>query len=597
MNRKQVLLLFVLVMGTACILNRRAFAQESQSMEKLWGGEFAGKSSKADVANRGEVFKNGHYGMFIHWGLYARMGGVWNDKTYYGIGEWIMNRAMAGIPVTDYMGQAAKFNPVKFDARAIAKLAKDAGMKYIVITSKHHEGFAMFKSKHPFNIVDATPFKRDPMRELSDACREAGLGFGVYYSHNQDWTAPGGHGGPVVNPDGSPASFDQYFKTKCRPQVEEICTGYGPLDIIWFDTPGDMPKECVVELHDLVRKMQPQALLGSRIGYGMGDYESLGDMEVPVERVDGLWETCDTTNDSWAFAWYDSNWKDSREILRRLISTVSRGGTYLLNIGLDGLGQPPEMGQKFLRRAGAWIAAHPEAVYRAGASPWRTAHPWGDVTMEPDGVLNLAVFDWPGDGVLYLPGLRNPVKSVSMVTGTGTLPLSFERVGAHWKLKLPAERPDPLCSLIKVRVQGKPQVDDTLRIHPNYPNILRVAFADVHDAEKKKISWMEKFGEWKHATQVSQWNNGSANWTAEVLEPGDYRVELCYRGKDRLVWNIKSSAGGVVQNQQAATSEYEYYPMGILSFKKPGKIDLSVSLVAGDSKTASLESIRLSRLE
>ena len=545
-----------------------------QSMDQMWGREFAKTASKAGVADRGEVFKNGHYGMFIHWGSYSRLAGVWNDKTYYGIGEWIMNPAMAGIPAADYMAQAAKFNPVKFDARAIAKLAKDAGMKYIVITSKHHEGFAMFKSQHPFNIVDATPFKRDPMRELSEACREAGLGFGFYYSHNQDWTAPGGSGGPKVNPDGSPATFDQYFQTKCYPQVREICTGYGPLDIIWFDTPGNMPKEQVVALHDLVRKTQPKALLGSRIGYGMGDYESLGDMEVPVERVDGLWETCDTTNDSWSYAWYDTNWKDSREILQRLIATVARGGTYLLNIGLDGLGQPPELGQKFLRRAGAWIAAHPEAVYRAGASPWRTAHPWGDVTVEPDGVLNLAVFDWPLDGVLYLPGLTNAVESASLVMGNGTIPLAHEKVGEHWKLKLPAERPDPLCSLIKVRVQGKPQVNETLAIHPNYPTALRAAFATTRNAEKKQLSWMEKFGEWKHATQVSQWNNGSARWTVEVLEPGDYRVELRYRGKNRLVWRIRSSGGGAVQNQQAATPEYEFYPMGILTFSKPGKVDL-----------------------
>ena len=237
----------------------------------MWGKEFSSKQAGAKVAGRGEVFKTGHYAMFIHWGLYSNLAGIWNKKTYYGIGEWLMNPAMAGIPVKDYMAHAAQFNPVKFDARAIAKLATDAGMKYIVITSKHHEGFAMFKSQHPFNIVDATPFKRDPIRELSEACREAGLGFGLYYSHFQDWTAPGGFGGPKENGDGSPATFERYFQTKCYPQAREICTGYGPLDIIWFDTPGDMPKEHVVALHDLVRKTQPKALLGSRIGYGMGD--------------------------------------------------------------------------------------------------------------------------------------------------------------------------------------------------------------------------------------------------------------------------------------------------------------------------------------
>ena len=144
---------------------------------------------------------------------------------------------------------------------------------------------------------------------------------------------------------------------------------------------------------------------------------------------------------------------------------------------------------------------------------------------------------------------------------------------------------------------GKPKVDDTLAIQPNYPNLVKAAFAPVINAEKKKLSWMEKFGEWKHATQVSQWNKGSVRWTVDVLDPGDYRVELRYRGKDRLVWQIRSSNGGLVQNQQAATPEYEFYPMGVLTFAKPGKVDLEVSLVDGDGSTASLECMRVTRVE
>ena len=148
-----------------------------------------------------------------------------------------MNKNMAGIPAEQYMATAKDFNPVDFDASAIAKLAKAAGMQYLVITSKHHEGFAMFDSEHPFNIVDATPFGRDPMKELADACRAEGLGFGFYYSHNQDWTSPGATGARGKHPDGSRATFDEYFKTKCYPQVKEICSNYGPLTIVWFDTP------------------------------------------------------------------------------------------------------------------------------------------------------------------------------------------------------------------------------------------------------------------------------------------------------------------------------------------------------------------------
>lgn len=316
-----------------------ALGKPAQSMDEMWGDSAVGVN--LELAERAALFRDGNYGMFIHWGLYSSLAGKWQDKTYYGIGEWIMNPRMAGIPVDDYRSLAEDFNPVDFDAKAIASLAKDAGMKWIIITSKHHEGFAMFDSAHPFNIVDATPFRRDPMKELADACREIGLGFGFYYSHNQDWTAPGGTRGPKTNADGTAASFEQYFREKCLPQVKEICTNYGPLNYIWFDTPGDMPQHLVEELAAYVREVQPNAMLCSRIGHGLGDYVSNGDMQVPPRNLEGLWESCDTTNDSWSFAWYDQNWKNTGEILDRVVATVARGGTYLLNIGPDGRGRVP----------------------------------------------------------------------------------------------------------------------------------------------------------------------------------------------------------------------------------------------------------------
>ena len=229
-----------------------------------------------------------------------------DGKTYYGIGEWIMHPRMAGIPVDDYKQRAASFNPVRFDAEEIAQLAKDAGMKYIVITSKHHDGFAMYRSEaDDFNIVDATPFGRDPMRELAAACKKLGIGFGFYYSHNQDWTFPGGGGGPETDAAGQAAGFDDYFKKKCLPQVEEITTQYGAIEIVWFDTPGKMPKEYVEQLVAVIRKNQPNALVSGRAGHDLGDYQTLGDMDVPMRNVHGMWESVDTSNDSWAYAWYD----------------------------------------------------------------------------------------------------------------------------------------------------------------------------------------------------------------------------------------------------------------------------------------------------
>ncbi|MCX7006327.1 MAG: alpha-L-fucosidase, partial [Kiritimatiellaeota bacterium] len=255
-------------LALAVVIGGSSLARAEESTDKMWGS--SGTKLGASKADRMALFRDGNYGMFIHWGLFSHLGGQWHDQTFYGIGEWIKRQMK--ISEADYMALAKEFNPSEFDAREIARVAKAAGMKWIIITSKHHEGFAMFKSAHPFNIVDATPFHRDPMKELAVACREAGLGFGFYYSHNQDWTAPGGSGGPAQNPDGTPASFEKYFREKCYPQVKEICTQYGSLNYIWFDTPGKMPKELVMELAELVRKTQPGALLCSRIGHDLGDY-------------------------------------------------------------------------------------------------------------------------------------------------------------------------------------------------------------------------------------------------------------------------------------------------------------------------------------
>jgi alpha-L-fucosidase len=577
------------------LLNVNAFTvfSQNEAMNEMWGKSVVSLDALKD--GREKLFDEGNFGMFIHWGLFSHLGGNWQGKTYYGIGEWIMHPNMANIPVADYKEVAKEFNPLKFDAKAIARLAKDAGMKYIIITSKHHEGFAMFHSKaDSFNIVDATSFARDPMKELSAACREIGLGFGFYYSHNQDWTAPGGSGGPRENPDGTIANFDDYFYRKCLPQVKEICTNYGPIDFVWFDTPGNMKKELVVELVKVVRELQPNAMLCSRVGHGMGDYASKGDMEVPPANIPGLWETCDTNNDSWSYAWYDNNFKSPKEILNRLVSTVARGGTYLFNVGPDGEGQIPDIGAQFLQEAGKWIQRYPQVIYAAGSSPWGRAMPWGDVTSNGKSIF-LIVFDWPQDGKLYLPGLKKEILSARLLNCAKTEKIAFEQKQGWNILNVPCQPGDTPASVIELTFSNNLDpldVDQTLALTPNSGTRLLTVFADVKGAEIEAISWMEKFGEWKHATQISKWAEGSsASWNLNVLQPGYYYIDLNYKGKDKLVWNISTDEGVVVQNQQAATEKYRDYPMGILEFKKAGKHTINVSLVEGDSETSSLESV------
>ncbi|MEN8118386.1 MAG: alpha-L-fucosidase [Bacteroidota bacterium] len=587
--------MFYKVIATIILLihfvNFSVFAQK-ESMDEMWGETKSMSNEK--LAERAKLFDESNFGMFVHFGLYSHLAGKWKDKTYYGIGEWLMNTRVADIPVEEYKAVAKEYNPVNFNADSIAKLAKDAGMKYIIIGSKHHDGFAMFHSKvDKFNVVDATPFGRDMMKELSTACHEQGLGFGFYYSHYQDWTTPGGHRGPKTYPDGTPATFEDYFYKKCKPQVEEICTNYGDLDFVWFDTPGNMKKELVIELVDLVRELQPNAMLCSRIGHGMGDYVSNGDMEVPSRNIGGLWETCDTNNDSWGYVWYDKNFKTPKEILHRLISTVARGGTYLFNIGPDGKGVVPELGASFLKKAGKWINKYPQVIYNASASPWGHALPWGDVTTSGNSLF-LSVFEWPQDGKLYLPGLESEIMSAEIL-GNETDMISFAKKKGWTIFNLPYKPADSPVSVIEIKLKNKAEdahINTNLAVCPNIESELLADFAEVSDAEKKSIRWMEKFGEWKHVDQISKWEeNGKAEWTVEVFEPGYYQIDLQYKGEGRLVWKIETDEGTMVQNQQAATEKYQEYKMGVLEFKEAGKHTISVSLIEGSRETSSLKSV------
>ena len=322
-----------------------------------------------------EWFRDAKYGMFIHWGLYAIPAGEWNGKRSLGLGEWIMNRSR--VPVAEYEQLASRFNPVKFNADEWVQLAQDAGMKYIVITSKHHDGFAMFKSAvSRYNVVDATPFKRDVLKELADACAKRGMRLGFYYSQSQDWHEKNGAGntwdfGPDTAPDGKTElkQYDEYLRGKAEPQVKELLTHYGPVALIWFDTPRMMTPARGQRFADIVRQAQPNTLIDGRLGTE-GDYKSTGDNVIPPEASADAWETPATINDTWGFRKDDTNWKSPAQIAFKLIDIVSKGGNYLLNVGPTAEGIIPPASADVLRTVGRWLKVNGEAVYGAGVTPF-----------------------------------------------------------------------------------------------------------------------------------------------------------------------------------------------------------------------------------
>ncbi|MFT4565498.1 MAG: alpha-L-fucosidase [Saprospiraceae bacterium] len=589
---KKLFIILLVICGTGL------FAQDKKGkgMDEMWGDQENIDKSIGD--SKTALFDDGNYSMFIHWGIYSNIANKWKDTTYYGISEWIKHPRRAGIADEEYMAEAKNFNPVNFDAKAIAKLAKDAGMKYIIVTSKHHDGFAMYNSKsNDFNIVKSSPFARDPMKELAQACKEEDLGFGFYYSHNQDWTFPGGNGGPTKNKKGKEVGFDYYFKEKCLPQVKEITSKYGDIAIVWFDTPGSMEKKYVEELVEVVHKNQPNALISGRAGHGLGDYKSLGDMNIPAKNTEGLWETVDVTNDSWGYAWYDQNWKSPKRILTSVISTIARGGTYMLNVGPKPDGSIPMEAQNSLRVSGEWIKRHPQVIYKAEASPWGHALPWGDVTVS-NGKLSLCVYNWPLDGELSLPGLQNEIKSASLLRGNDRKNIGTSRKNNWVTFYLPADRPEKLVSVIEVELIGDLIVNQNFGLDPVYNTIIPVSFAKAEGCSIEEKKWMEKFGEWKHIDQVQDWTSTSqVSWQVQVQDPGYYQVDLNYAGNGRMVWRVETEEGNTLQNEQNSSPIYQFFEMGLLKFDAPGTHKVSVSFVEGEMESASLKEIRFTRVD
>ena len=300
-------------------------------------------------------FRQAQYGLMIHWGLYSLPAGEWKGKRMPFIGEWA--QSFFGIPNAEYGKLAGIFNPILFDAEEWVKLAKGSGMQYMVVTAKHHDGFALFKSDvDKFNIVDATPFGRDVIAELAEACRKHGLKLGLYYSQDLDWHEPNGGGylsghtnvgamswtNDWEYPDNSRKEYAQCFEDKIKPQVREILTKYGDICLIWFDTPRTINAAQSQELFDLVKRLQPECLVNSRIGNGLGDYRSWGDNEIPdAHMTEGLYESPATLNDTWGYKSFDQNWKSAERVREIRNHLKARGINYLLNVGPDYLGRIP----------------------------------------------------------------------------------------------------------------------------------------------------------------------------------------------------------------------------------------------------------------
>jgi alpha-L-fucosidase len=422
---------------------------------------------------RMQWWRAARFGMFIHWGVYSVPAGTYNGKRINGIGEWIMNYGK--IPVAEYAKFADDFNPVKFDADQWVETAQAAGMKYMVITSKHHDGFAMFHTNvDGYNIYDATPFKRDPLAELAAACQRHGMKLGFYYSQSQDWHHPGGQALKGGHWDkAQDGNFDKYLDDVAVPQVKEILTNYGPIAVLWFDTPTSEMTPARAAKFIPILNAHPELVVNNRLGGGFQ-----GDTETPEQRIPPQgypgrdWETCMTINDTWGYKSYDNHFKSTETLLHNLVDIASKGGNYLLNVGPTSEGVIPQPEVDRLKEIGQWLSINGESIYgtgptafgseagysdpsvndKAGKPTWVPTWEWR-CTTKP-GKLYIHLLQWPGKQ-FETSGVKGTVTNAYMLADSQKSPLQVSQDGDHISVMLPATAPDDLDSVLVLEVGGQ----------------------------------------------------------------------------------------------------------------------------------------------
>ena len=479
------------------------------------------------------------FGMFIHWGPYAVPAGEWNGLRGGNNGEWIMYDLK--IPVKDYESIARTFDPVKFDAVEWASIAREAGMRYMVITAKHCDGFAMYGSGvSEYNIVDWTPFRRDVCKELRAACREEGVRLGYYYSHWWDWheehAVAGPAGGPYHDnnwdfPDRSKKQSDIYINGKSLPQVKELVAGYDPY-IMWFDVPNGISREQSFRFLEAVRSHNPDIIINNRIGNDMGDY---GTPEQYIPGGSAAFEVCMTLNDTWGYKYYDHNWKPAGTIIRNLADIAHKGGNYLLNVGPTAEGIIPPASVRILQEVGKWMKLNGESIYGTDGSPIGRLPFNGRCTSEP-GRLFVHVFEWPPSRELVIPGISSQIKKAYLLADPGKTPLKFRQEDGDLLLELIADRlPSGAFheynTVIAIEYRGDLEtVAKPLLVDPSYRTSLTPELAEL-TGENLAYNFHNIWHDLnRRGYHVDNWNelDATMSWKLRSIRKGRYEVYLEY---------------------------------------------------------------------
>lgn len=441
-------------------------------------------------------WREARFGMFIHWGVYSVAGGEWKGKKVSGYAEHLMRKEQ--ITKKEYLELAHKFNPTGFDADQWVKTAKAAGMRYLIITAKHHDGFAMYPSDYStFDIHDQTPFQRDPMAELSAACKKYGLKFGFYYSHAFDWEHPDAPGNDweYHNPGGDKNLYggrdwynlhpelllkvQKYVNEKAILQIQELLRKYHP-DILWFDTPQKLPLSENLRILKAIRAVDHNVVVNGRLvrgsGFNFGDYINTADRPAEFFPAQGDWEAIPTTNESYGYSKFDSSHKPASHFIKLLANAASRGGNLLLNIGPMGNGVFDPKDQRILDSLAIWTKQYGSSIYATKKSPI-PFQSWGVATQKKEKVY-LHVFSWPKDGRLYVGGLNGEIEGVHLMGQKVDQQLKINRLNrTDFYIQVPLTAPDPVDAVIVLKLKSSAGEMDSLRyVSTNIPETRLLAF-------------------------------------------------------------------------------------------------------------------------
>lgn len=497
-------------------------------------------------------WRESRFGLFIHWGIYSLKAK----------GEWVMYNER--IPVQEYEKLASDFNPVQFDAEAWVSLAKAAGMKYIVITAKHHDGFSMFRTEvSPFNIVDATPFGRDVMAELAIACRREGLRLCFYYSHVREWRHPqaqsleakapnlyGNYGNFWDYPLECDKNLQVYIDEFDKPQLKELLTQYGPIGLIWFDTPSLIRPDQARELVDLVHEYQPDCLVNSRVGIGVDvDYHSLGDCEIPAFGTGVDWETPMTICDWWGYNTMAGNeYRSVGELIHQLVDIASRGGNYLLNVGPDATGTIPMEAQDRLRSVGEWMKLNQEAVYGTKASPFPMQPTWGRITAKGD-ALYLHVYHWQSQ--ISLSGLKNKISRITLLADPDR-PIAWSQTDAgslgytNLNIELDGAAPDAYDSVLRLQFAGELAIIEQIIADDQGMFELAASQAQIHSSAELPQASTTITGLAMNWLETADW----FSWQILCGKPGDYDLTLTFQAGFHGLWDFDHELVAAIDGEE-----------------------------------------------